>query len=64
MATIYGFSRPDGSVVVDTQSLHPNNARGDACLEENVAWNICANRGYTIQAFTLSPDGTISPRKE
>ena len=61
MTTIYGFKRPDGSVVVDTRwTLMANVQDHVQDVTKLMPWKI-GPAGYTILPFTLGPDGSIAP---
>lgn len=62
MTTIYGFKRPDGSVVVDTRDSK-EAAENAMLLYQRLTLRAEPNP-CELAAFTLSPDGTITPRKE
>lgn len=53
--TIYGFKRPDGSVVVDTICTSMESA---AHFAEHLY-----EEAYTILPLTLGPDGAITPKE-
>ena len=64
MTTIYGFKRPDGSVVVDTTCDTEYQAWGLASHIHAEAWSILVkDRGYRALPFTLDPDGSITPKE-
>ena len=63
MQTIYGFKRPDGSVVVDTHDTYEASARLRASAMYHEPWWSLKEKGYTILPFTLGPDGSITPKE-
>ena len=71
MTTIYGFKRPDGSVVVDTRWTTLDPAIFEACKaagidegfdETSSIWRL-DHHGFPLAVFTLGPDGSITPKE-
>ena len=61
MQTIYGFKRPDGSVVVDTRDSK-DEAENAMLLYQRLTLTAKPNPCELV-TFTLGPDGSITPKE-
>ena len=64
MTTIYGFKRPDGSVVVDTRWRIQTDALLAALKADDENDHALPDDAtYTTLEFILGPDGSITPKE-